>query len=585
MYVVLRFTSLASSASVRSAIALLLGLLVPSPLRAQSVPLVPLSDIANAPVLNPHRFVNRRRAVSASVDLAASQISPDLRARPVFAPRGRAAMVWSRLDFGVGDPIFQRITRVDAIATIGSDVYVGGDFTAVCFNDACSVGNIVNQIAKWNAFGWSGVDNGLNGAVFALAAGGTDLYAGGYFDSVCGNIVCNAGGSEVNYIAKWNGSSWSTVGNGLNGYVYALAVSGDDLYAAGAFTEVCGNETCDSGNSPANHIARWTASGWSGLGDGLDDYVYALAVSGTDLYAGGDFAQICGDGACSAGNTPANHVAKWNGSSWSALGNGVRKDPALVAVNALAVSGTTVYAGGGFRDVCGDVTCTNGNTRVNYIAKWDGSAWSGLQIGVNGFVTALAIDAGDLYAGGTFFQLCGSSECANSDVNRPAFYVARWDGRSWFDLRYGVNSDVYSLDVGDGYLYVGGGFKQICLTVGCDPDPTAAADNIASYSLPIPLATPTATFTETATLTPTFTHSLTATPTATGPGPSVTPTRPAVLVGDCSGSGSVSVTDLITLVNIILGNQPASACPDGIPADTQVDIALLIQAVNNALNA
>src|SRR6185503_19307382 len=36
--------------------------------------------------------------------------------------------------------------------------------------------------------------------------------------------------------AKWNGSSWSALGSGMNGDVRALAVSGSDLYAGGQFT-------------------------------------------------------------------------------------------------------------------------------------------------------------------------------------------------------------------------------------------------------------------------------------------------------------------------------------------------------------
>jgi uncharacterized protein (DUF2141 family) len=37
-------------------------------------------------------------------------------------------------------------------------------------------------------------------------------------------------------IAKWNGSAWSALGTGVDSYVYALAVSGTDLYAGGYFT-------------------------------------------------------------------------------------------------------------------------------------------------------------------------------------------------------------------------------------------------------------------------------------------------------------------------------------------------------------
>jgi hypothetical protein len=84
---------------------------------------------------------------------------------------------------------------------------------------------------------------------------------------------------------------------------------------------------------------------------------------------------------------------------------------------------------------------------------------------------------------------------------------------------------------------------------------------------------------------------LASTPTPT---PTPTPTRTPTpmtgrCVGDCDGGGAVTIEELITLVNMALGNQPQlSACPSGIPADVtdvlQVDIALIIRAVSNALN-
>ena len=41
----------------------------------------------------------------------------------------------------------------------------------------------------------------------ALAVSGSALYAGGYFTT--------AGGTSANYIAQWNGSSWSALGSGM----------------------------------------------------------------------------------------------------------------------------------------------------------------------------------------------------------------------------------------------------------------------------------------------------------------------------------------------------------------------------------
>ena len=67
---------------------------------------------------------------------------------------------------------------------------------------------IANRVAKWNGSSWSALGSGMDGRCLALAVSGSDLYAGGYFTT--------AGGSAANHIAKWNGSSWSALGSGMN---------------------------------------------------------------------------------------------------------------------------------------------------------------------------------------------------------------------------------------------------------------------------------------------------------------------------------------------------------------------------------
>ncbi len=59
---------------------------------------------------------------------------------------------------------------------------------------------------------------------------------------------------------------------------------------------------------------------------------------------------------------------------------------------------------------------------------------------------------------------------------------------------------------------------------------------------------------------------------------------PEPCVGDCNGTGSTTVDELITLVNIALGTVQAPACPHGVPSGAAVDVALILQAVNKALN-
>ena len=319
---------------------------------------------------------------------------------------------WSALGSGMSGGTFP---SADALAVSGSDVYAGG-----VFSRAGGV-NIGYAIAKWNGSSWSALNSGMNGGVSALALSGSDLYAGGDFTT--------AGGSTANYIAKWNGSSWSALGSGLNGEVSALVVSGSDLYAGGDF------ET--AGGSAANYIAKWDGSNWSALGSGMSGatpafggpYVNALAVSGSDVYAGGAFT--------TAGGSAATNIAKWNGSSWSALGSGINGQ-----VLALAVSGSNVYA-------AGDLVVTAGGRAASYIAKWDGSSWSALGSGMNGRgVIVLAVSGSDLYAGGYFTTAGGTA--ANS--------IAKWNGSRWSALGSGMDGGVGALAVSGSDLYAGGYF-------------------------------------------------------------------------------------------------------------------------------
>ena len=120
----------------------------------------------------------------------------------------------------------------------------------------------------------------------------------------------------------------------MDGPVYTLAVSGTTLYAGGDFTS--------AGGVPANHIAAWDGNNWHSLGSGTDGAVFALAAHAGSLYVGGWFT--------GAGGEPTPAIAVWSGSSWSTLGSGLDGGPPgyPAAVRALAVSGYSVYAGGWF---------------------------------------------------------------------------------------------------------------------------------------------------------------------------------------------------------------------------------------------
>jgi hypothetical protein len=260
---------------------------------------------------------------------------------------------------------------------------------------------------------WSALGDGVGGDVYALAFDSNgNLYAGGSFTT--------AGGVTANRIAKWDGSVWSPLGSGMNNTVSALAFdSSGNLYAGGSFTS--------AGGVTANRIAKWNGTSWTALGGGLSGSsteVDALAFDRYgNLYAGGNFPG------------PVARIAKWDGSSWSALGIGMGG-----GVNALIFDGSgNLYAGGSF------------TSPANHIAKWDGSAWSSLSSGTSNTVRTLTIDgSGNLYVGGDFGTAGGVA----------AKRIAKWDGSTWTSLSSGMNSGgVYTLALdNDGNLYAGGSF-------------------------------------------------------------------------------------------------------------------------------
>jgi hypothetical protein len=330
---------------------------------------------------------------------------------------------WSAVGFGLNNPVY-------ALAVSDTNLYVGGNFST-------AGGSSANCVAKWNGSAWSALGLGLNGTVNALAVVGTNLYAGGEFATA-------GGGGSANYLAQWSGSAWSAVGSGMSGgtpfpYVYALTVSGSDLYVGGSFFA--------AGPYGVYRVAKWSGGVWMAVWSGVDSQVKALAVSGSDLYVAGNF--------YTAGGNNARLVAKWNGSTWSPLGSGLINLPF-----AIAASGSNVYLGGSFTFA--------GGSNANYVAKWNGSAWSALGAGLNDFVYALAVSGTNLYVGGSFKTAGGNS------ANR----IAKWDGSAWSALGSGLNGTVQALAVSGSDLYVGGSFTTATNTGGA----TVTVNRVAKWN-------------------------------------------------------------------------------------------------------
>jgi hypothetical protein len=233
--------------------------------------------------------------------------------------------------------------------------------------------------------GWSSAySTAFDGQVYALAygssSGNSRIYAGGDFT--------HANSTAVTSLAQWNGTAWTTIGNfpgtlqsgGFGVRVNALTCdSSGALYVSWQYYIPSGH-----GAQTIHTVSKWNGSTWTALGS-TNDFVGALAVSGSTLYAGGGFTSV--------GSTSANAIAKYSGSSWSALGTGL----SWGWVRALVCdSSGNLYVGGAFGQA--------GSVTANNIAMYSSSgSWSALGSGTNSEVSSLAIDStGALYVGGGF---------------------------------------------------------------------------------------------------------------------------------------------------------------------------------------
>ncbi|HOX27276.1 MAG TPA: FlgD immunoglobulin-like domain containing protein [Candidatus Krumholzibacteria bacterium] len=181
------------------------------------------------------------------------------------------------------------------------------------------------------------LDHGLNSSVFALASYDGNMIAGGDFWKQGGG-----GGPHYNYIASWNGLQWEALANGLghavDGGVYALVVSGNDLIAGGTFDL-----------SQGENVAKWDGYSWSALGTELVHRVSALAIWDGQIVAGGDFDH---------GIDPSiRGAAYWDGVHWNALGADVSGE-----IYTLTASNHGLYGGGDFEAA--------GNVFARHIARW-----------------------------------------------------------------------------------------------------------------------------------------------------------------------------------------------------------------------
>jgi hypothetical protein len=248
-------------------------------------------------------------------------------------------------------------------AVYGGLLVIGGYFPT-------AGGTPVYSIATWDGAAFGGLGGGVDGEIRALAIYDGDLIAGGSFDYT--------GSGPARNIARWDGSAWHPLGSGVHdsipdgttGGVRDMVVWQGDLYVVGDFTHAGGVEV--------SYVARWDGSTWSDVGGGVSMIGGGpTGLRGVDVYLDDLVIVGCMD---FAGGVEAINVARWDGVSWYPVGSG--PDPIGGPLNdrqaALAVAAYKglLYVGADFSEAVGD--------EAEAIAVWDGVSWEAVDHGVEG---------------------------------------------------------------------------------------------------------------------------------------------------------------------------------------------------------
>jgi hypothetical protein len=385
---------------------------------------------------------------------------------------------------------------VSSVAKSGSTLYIGGSFTSVGLFSGRGVplstasgtpagpfpkvSGVIRAVAPDGAGGWYigggfGVVGGQsrvnvahvladgtvspfttspNGTVYALAVGGSTVYIGGFFGQVDGQFRGHLAALDATTgaLKAWNPG---TGGSGAQ-WVYALVLSGSTVYVGGNFTAI-GSPSQARGRLAAVDATTGAVAAWNpNVNPFTSSSVYSLALSGGTMYVGGTFGLIGGQ---SRGNLAAVDATTGAVSAWNPGANS--------GVRALATDGSTVYAGGGF-------TTAGGQPR-NRIAALDtatgaATAWNP---DANGTVWSLLLDGSTVYAGGEFDAIGGADR-----EYLAALDVATGGATGW---NPNPNDYVYALAPNGSTIYAGGAFTSI--------GPSLARNNLAALDVATNTAT------------------------------------------------------------------------------------------------
>ncbi|MBK7213870.1 MAG: T9SS type A sorting domain-containing protein [Bacteroidales bacterium] len=300
---------------------------------------------------------------------------------------------------------------------------------------------------------WVTVCNTGNGFVDNFEVYNNELYATGFFNTICG-VSCS-------YVAKFDGSVWQSAGNGFPNAGHHLAAIDNELYGVAYQPHIDSNWVYKYDGTNFNKLGEGTYLTNAAVGFSQTNNLYNLIKYNGRIVACGEFDRV--------GSKHISGIMQWDGTKWDSLGSGLSGNitgtAPVMYPHDLCIWGTDLIVSGNFKKAGGQI--------VNGIARWDGTAWHGIGPGFNSTVYGICEYNGELYAGGDF-TMSGTT---------PLNYIAKWNGTNWIDPGFALfyentsnYSFIHTLKVLDNKLFIAGGFDRA--VSGVD---TMFCQGVASY--------------------------------------------------------------------------------------------------------
>lgn len=298
-----------------------------------------------------------------------------------------------------------------------------------------------------------------NGTVYSILNSGSRIYVAGRFSRVSTTPL-----GEAATLDESSGAASSAAAQVVGGQVMATISDGKaGWYIGGSFTSVGGHQRSGLAHLLANGSLDTTFNPTVEEGS-FSNRVDALALSGGVLYIGGQFSQV--DGQTQADLAAVNATTGSLETSFApTIAGSTATNTPLGQVNALAISGTTLYVGGDFQTVNGQaqadlaaVSTSDGSINATFAPSI--SAPAGCPP-CGPAISTLALSGGELYLGGRFDHVDGSAQAGLAAVSPSTGALDTSFVPTLAASFAGELPTVSTLVAASGTLYVGGRFTHV----------------------------------------------------------------------------------------------------------------------------